>query len=234
MLSNFLRRFAIALATTATALSQTPPAKEKTDWPEHSMDRPRPPVVMPKYDGKPVPPPAGAEVLFDGRSLDSWKSGPEKAKWEVKRGAMVVVAGTGSLSCQIPLKGDGLLHIEWATPDEGEGDGQGRGNSGVFIEGFPEIQVLDSFKNDTYPDGQAAALYGKHPPLANASAKPGKWQSYDIVIRNGDTTLLSVTHNGVLVQDSVECGGRKESRLLSLQEHGNPIRFRNIWFKPGP
>ena len=197
------------------------------------MERPRPPVVKPKYNGKPVPPPEGAVVLFDGRSLDAWKSGNEPAKWEVKRGYMEVVGGSGDLSCQTPLKGDGTLHIEWATPSEAEGEGQGRGNSGIFLDGFPEIQVLDSFKNDTYPDGQAAALYGKRPPLANASDRPGKWQCYDIVIRRGEKARLTITHNGILVHDGVEFDTKMDSSMLRLQDHGNPIRFRNIWFKPG-
>ena len=230
---------AACLVTASLSFAQSPPAQE-TRWPRHSMERPRPPVVEPKYDGKPVAAPAGAVILFDGKSLDAWKSGGQAAKWRLADGFMEVVAGTGALKCQIPMKGDGHLHLEWATPSEVKGNGQGRGNSGVFIDGFPEVQVLDSFQNDTYPDGQAAALYGVQPPLANACRKPGEWQSYDIVIRRAEIkdgkvvrkARLSVTHNGVLVQDAVEIDTRVESSLLEFQDHGNPMRFRNIWFKP--
>jgi hypothetical protein len=230
---------ASSLAGTGVTFAQAPPAAEKS-WPVHSMERPRPPVVEPKYDGKPVAAPAGVTILFDGTSLSAWKNGDQAAKWRLAEGFMEVVPGTGAMKCQIPLKGDGHLHIEWATPAEVKGQGQGRGNSGVFLDGFPEVQVLDSYQNDTYPDGQAAALYGKQPPLANASRKPGEWQSYDIVIRRAvvkdgkvvEKARLSVTHNGVLVQDAVEIDNRNESSLLEFQDHGNPMRFRNIWFKP--
>ena len=232
---------AASFAGTGVTFSQAPPAAEKA-WPAHSMERPRPPVVEPKYDGKPVVAPAGATVLFDGNSLEAWKNGGQAAKWRLAEGFMEVVPGTGPLKCEVPLKGDGHLHIEWATPAVVKGEGQGRGNSGVFLDGFPEVQVLDSYQNDTYPDGQAAALYGKQPPLANASRKPGEWQSYDIVIRRAvvkdgkvvEKARLSVTHNGVLVQDAVGIGSRNESSQLEFQDHGNPMRFRNIWFKPAP
>jgi hypothetical protein len=232
--------FAACLAGSPALFAQAPPAKEEPKWPRHSMERPRPPVVEPKYDGKPVAAPAGAVILFDGTSLEAWKSRDQPAKWRLADGFMEVVAGTGPLKCQIPMKGDGHLHLEWATPSEVKGSGQGRGNSGVFIEGFPEVQVLDSYQNDTYPDGQAAALYGIQPPLANACRKPGEWQTYDIVIQRAKVedgkvvrkARLSVTHNGVLVQDAVEIDTKTESSLLEFQDHGNPMRFRNIWFKP--
>ena len=234
--------FAACLAGSPALFAQAPPAAAETKWPRHSMERPRPPVVEPKYDGKPVAAPAGAVILFDGTSLESWKSGGQPAKWRLADGFMEVVAGTGSLKCQVPMKGDGHLHLEWATPSEVKGSSQGRGNSGVFIDGFPEVQVLDSYQNDTYPDGQAAALYGIQPPLANACRKPGEWQSYDIVIQRAEVkdgkvvrkARLSVTHNGVLVQDAVEIDTPTETSLLEFQDHGNPMRFRNIWFKPAP
>lgn len=229
----------LGLAGSGIAFSQAPPAAEKT-WPRHSMERPRPPVVEPKYDGTPVAAPEGAVILFDGKSLDAWKSKDQPAKWRLADGFMEVVRGTGPLKCGIPMKGDGHLHLEWATPAEVKGEGQGRGNSGVFIEGFPEVQVLDSYQNDTYPDGQAAALYGRKPPQANACRKPGEWQSYDIIIRRAvikdgkvvEKARLSVTHNGVLVHDAIEIDTRAETSLLEFQDHGNPVRFRNIWFKP--
>jgi len=232
--------FTLLLLVSALPLTAQPPGETKT-WPRHSLERPRPPVVEPKFDGKPITAPAGATVLFDGTSLDAWKSGNDAAKWKINDespAALLVIPGTGTLRCNIPLKGDGHLHLEWATPAEVKGDSQGRGNSGVFLDGFPEVQVLDSWKNDTYPDGQAAALYGERPPDANASRPPGEWQAYDIVFSRpdpaSDKILLSVTHNGVLVHDKVELTCGKAERFLSLQDHGNPMRFRNIWFKPAP
>ncbi len=219
-------------------------------WPVHSMERPRPEGVPPQYDGRRVPVPKGAELLFDGKSLENWKSrklDPSKnsdaAGWTVvagEEGYFEVVPKTGPIQTRGVIVGDGHLHIEWATPSEVVGKGQGRGNSGVFIGGYPEVQVLDSFENDTYPDGQAAALYGMYPPRVNASRKPGEWQAYDIVIerakeRDGKVEhrqRISVWHNGVLVQDGVELDGKQQEGALELQDHGNPMRFRNIWFLP--
>ena len=216
-------------------------------FPVHSMERPRPEVVAPQYDGQPVPAPNGAVVLFDGKDLSRWthgkageNSGADEAKWKVENGYFEVVKGTGTMRTREPVKGDGLLHIEWATPAEVKGKSQGRGNSGVFLSGFPEIQVLDSFENDTYADGQAGALYGQYPPRVNASRKPGEWQSYDIQVErakveNGQVTRkarLTVRHNNVLIHDKVELDGRGAESILSLQDHGNPVRFRNIWFQP--
>jgi len=215
-------------------------------WPPHSMDRPRPAVVAPQYNGEPVPAPAGAIILFDGKDLAKWageKKGADKtdaAKWKVENGYAQVMPGSGTLRTREPIKGDVHLHIEWATPAEVKGNGQGRGNSGVFIGGFPEVQVLDSWENDTYPDGQAAALYGHNPPLVNASRKPGEWQSFDIIVErarveNGKVTRkarITVRHNNVLVQDKVEFDNQDKEGGLSFQDHGNPMRFRNIWVKP--
>lgn len=219
---------------------------------EHPLpgkDRPRPPVVSPEYEGLVVPAPNGALVLFDGSSLDGWKqdkpdpiTSSTAAQWKVEENYFEVVPKTGNLRTKEMLRGDGHLHLEWATPSEVKGRGQGRGNSGVFIGGFPEVQVLDSWENDTYPDGQAAALYGKHPPLVNASKRPGEWQSYDIVLERAQNEedgsarkqRITVWHNGVLVQDHVELDGRQKEGTLSLQDHGNPVRFRNIWFHPYP
>ena len=158
--------------------------------------------------------------------------------------------------------GDVQLHVEWATPVPASGHGQGRGNSGVFLMGLYEVQVLDSYENDTYADGQAAAIYGQYPPLVNACLPPGEWQSYDVVFRrprfHEDGTVakparITVFHNGILVQDDVELWGptawlqhrpyeRHPDKLpISLQDHGNPVRYRNIWLRelrepeePGP
>lgn len=232
------------------AMGMTGPANAQ-EWEVHSMDRPRPPVVDPGPAGPPAPVPSDAVVLFDGTDLREWRGGEGPAGWRVEGGYVEVVGGSGSISTRRAF-GDIQLHVEWAAPAQIEGDGQGRGNSGVFLMGLYEIQVLDSYRNDTYPDGQAAALYGQEPPLVNASRPPGEWQTYDIVFRRprfaDDGSLVeparaTVFHNGVLVHNNVAFHGRTvhrqratyaphEERLpLTLQDHGNPVRFRNIWVR---
>ena len=209
-----------------------------------------PKVVEPRYDGTPVPPPAGAVILFDGANAEKWKQVPkpktpaaatgDAVRWKIENGYLEVVPKTGEICTREPLITSGLLHIEWATPAEVKGNGQGRGNSGVFIEGFPELQVLDSFNNKTYFDGQAAALYKQRPPLVNACRGPGLWQSYDIhiqraTVENSKTVkpaILTVYHNNVLVQDKFEFSSPVQKGTLKFQDHNNPVRFRNIWFKP--
>jgi hypothetical protein len=159
------------------------------------------------------------------------------------------VGKSGSIRTREKFRGDYHLHLEWATPAAVSGNGQGRGNSGVFIGGFPEIQVLDSYQNDTYPDGQAAAMYGQYPPLVNAARAPGQWQAYDIIFSAprfaGDGKLekpaiVTVLHNGVVVHHATPFWGptRHKSGLpykpemakgpLVLQDHGNPVRYLNI------
>jgi len=202
-----------------------------------------------------VPPPSDAIVLFDGTSLANWRSadsthGP--AKWKVADGYMEVVAGTGSIETARGF-GDAQLHIEWRAPTPAKGEGQERGNSGVFLMGRYEVQVLDSYQNVTYPDGQASAIYGQYPPLVNASRPPGEWQTYDIVFHaprfGADGALVSparmtVLHNNVLVHDNVILTGptghhvrppyavHPDELPISLQDHGNPVRYRNIWIRP--
>jgi hypothetical protein len=200
----------------------------------------------------PGPPPSDAMILFDGEDLSQWKNtkdgGP--AKWEVKEG-VAIVNGTGNIVTKHAF-GDCQLHVEWAAPAEVKGQGQGRGNSGIYLQGRYEIQVLDSYDNKTYFDGQAAAVYKQHAPLVNACRKPGEWQTYDIIYhaprfdsagnvsRPGTVTVL---HNGVLVQDNAEIKGdtgpagapkyrtHAAKEPLVLQDHGNPVRFRNIWIR---
>jgi 3-keto-disaccharide hydrolase len=210
-----------------------------------------PPVIAPgKTDHDP---PSDAVVLFDGKDLSRWHSreGGE-AKWLVKDGYAEVVAKAGPIVTRDEF-GDCQLHIEWASPAEVKGEGQGRGNSGVFLMDRYEVQVLDSFENKTYAHGQAAAIYKQYPPLVNASRKPGEWQSYDIVFhaprfnedgRVIDRARMTVFHNGVLVQNGVELLGDTPHMRpavyiahgpkgpLSLQDHGNPVRYRNIWIRP--
>jgi hypothetical protein len=241
----------IALVSCASFQS----AAQKADlekWAIHDLGRPLPPVIDPGPAGQPVAAPSDAVVLFDGKDLSSWedgKGGP--ANWKVEGGCMEVVAKTGSIRTKKGF-GDCQLHIEWATPSAVSGEGQERGNSGVFLMDIYEVQVLDSYDNRTYADGQAAAIYGQYPPLVNASRKPGEWQTYDIVFHRprfgADGKLaaparMTVFHNGVLVQDNAVLTGptahkarppykaHADKLSLSLQDHGNPVRYRNIWLR---
>jgi hypothetical protein len=231
-------------------------AAQKADlqkWAIHDLTRPLPPVVDPGPAGPPAAAPSDAVVLFDGRDLSKWldaKDGP--ARWKVEGGYLEVVAKTGSIRTKQGF-GDCQLHIEWAVPAVPVGESQERGNSGVFLMDIYEVQVLDCYNNKTYADGSAASLYGQYPPLVNACRKPGEWQTYDIVFRrprfDASGTVVSparftVLHNGVLVQDNVELTGPTAHKArppykahadklpLSLQDHGNPVRFRNIWLRP--
>lgn len=223
-------------------------------WKIHDVDRPQPPIVDP---GKPIAkqptsPPSDAVVLFDGKDLSKWISGDgAAARWKVGNGYMEVVKGGGGISSRQGF-GDCQLHVEWRTPIPITGEGQERGNSGVFLMGIYELQVLDSYQNKTYPDGQAAAVYGQYPPLVNASRPPGQWQTYDIVFHrprfDSSGTLLqparmTALHNGVLVQDNVVLTGptahkerppytqHADKLPVSLQDHGDPVRYRNIWVR---
>ena len=191
-------------------------------------------------------------VLFDGHDLAQWMQlDSSSAKWIVRNGYIEVAAKSGDIMTRLGF-GDVQLHMEWATPAAVHGNGQERGNSGVFLMSRYEIQVLDSWKNNTYADGQAGATFGQLPPLVNASRGPGQWQSYDMVFRrprfNADGTLarpaqVTVLHNGVVVQDHTELLGpttymrrtpyvAHADRLpLMLQDHGEPVRYRNIWVR---
>ena len=257
--------FGAAIATSSAAEpSATPvapkPAQQKQEplapggkWKAHDMSRPRPRVITPptfSTQDAAGQPPSDAIVLFDGKDLSKWKqegrkensgSADDKALWKVENGYMEIVPRGGSIRTREKIKGDSQWHIEWATPSEVKGNSQGRGNSGVFIGGFPEVQVLDSYQNDTYPDGQAAGLYGHYPPMVNASRKPGEWQAYDIIVERqrkdeqGNVikkARLTVIHNGVVVQWGREFDTGAQESDLSLQDHGNPVRYRNIWARP--
>jgi hypothetical protein len=220
-------------------------------WRVHDADRPRPPVVEPGPAGAPVPPPQDATVLFDGSNLDAWTGRGDKAQWLVADGAMQV-NGTGDIQTRGEF-GDCQLHVEWCAPTPAKGDSQGRGNSGVFLFGRYEVQVLDSWQNPTYADGQAASLYGQKPPLVNACRKPGEWQTYDIFFRaprfaaDGSVTAparVTVVHNGLVVQLDEAMIGASTHRAVGtyaphgdkgpirLQDHGDPVRFRNLWIRP--
>ena len=223
-----------------------------SQWPQHSMDRPRPPVVQPAPQAGQAPPPSDAIVLFDGKDLAQWQAEDgSAAKWVVRDGFVEVKPGTGMLVSRRGF-GDAQLHIEWATPTPPKGEGQERGNSGIFLMGIYELQVLDSYKNDTYADGQAGAIYGQSPPLVNATRPPGQWQTYDVVFHRphfkADSSVerparMTVFLNGVLIQDNFELSGptahqrrppysaHADKLPLKLQDHGNPVRYRNIWIR---
>jgi hypothetical protein len=204
-----------------------------------------PPVVTPGVYGNPDKvgkAPSDAIVLFDGTNFNLWEStkGGE-VKWKLIDGAMEVVRGTGTIQTKKKL-GYGQYHVEWRTPDEVKGSGQGRGNSGFFPLGGPEVQVLDSYKNSTYSHGQAGSIYNRYPPLVNACRAPGVWQTYDVIVHSPvqdkggkyiRKSAYTVLHNGVLIQDNMEVGGSKgKTDNLRLQDHGNPVRYRNIWHRP--
>lgn len=231
------------------AIAQLP-----TTWRAHDWERPVPRVVDPGAGGLPVPPPSDAIVLFDGSDLDAWRGadGGEPTWKLTDDGVLESVANAGYLYTRQAF-GDCQLHIEWASPTVPEGKSQGRGNSGVFLMGKYEVQVLDTYKNRTYADGGAGAIYGQYPPLVNASRPPGEWQSYDIIFRRPrfgadgkllEKASLTVLHNGVLVQDHTrpfgpttwlyysEYEAHPDRLPLGLQDHGNPVRFRNIWIRP--
>lgn len=228
-------------------------AQSVNDWPVHSVERPVPPVIVPGPASASVPPPSDATVLFGGRDLSQWRSDKgAQAGWKVSNGYFEVVPGAGGIRTARSF-GDSQLHIEWAAPSSPTGEGQGRGNSGVFFgDGRYEVQVLDSYQNPTYADGQAAALYGQYPPLVNASRRPGEWQTYDIIFRGPHfdqqgkllrPVRVTVLHNGVLVQDNATLVGptayqarppyeaHPERLPISLQDHGDPVRFRNVWIR---
>jgi hypothetical protein len=237
-------------------------AQEEPKWKAHDPARPRPPIVTPAPSNAWQAPPSDAIVLFDGTDLSRWcdeEGGP--ATWTIQDGAMVPGEKSGDIFTVQPF-GDVQLHVEWASPTPPSGKSQGRGNSGVFLMGLYEIQILDSFENESYADGQAAALYGQYPPLVNACRPAGEWQRFDLVFRRPrfmpDGTLvrparMTAFHNGILVQDAAEFRGptmwlqylpytpHPDKLPISLQDHGNPVRFRNIWLRelreheePGP
>jgi hypothetical protein len=246
----------VSLALVICAGAASAVAQPVTDWPVHSTSRPQPAVVEPgPFVERPAP--AGAVVLFDGRSLAEWRASDDStrpARWKVENGYFEVVPGTGGIASARGF-GDVELHIEWATPATPRGDGQNRGNSGVFLMSQYEVQVLDSWRNTTYPDGQAAAIYGQFPPRVNASRPPGEWQSYDIVFRAPrfdargglvSPARMTVRHNGVVVHDDVTLTGPSAHQArppyaahpdrlpISLQDHGAPVRFRNVWLRELP
>jgi len=265
---------AVALSSLAVAQppSPAPPAAENHDlgfkdtpmlpglpWHVHDPDRPHPPVVTPAPASTPLAAPSDAIVLFDGTNLSEWQSRPSSItragqagdpEWKLDGGVVEVVPRTGDLETKKSF-GDVQLHIEWSAPNPPTGNSQNRGNSGVLLMGRYEIQVLDPWQNPTYADGQAAAIYGQWPPLANPGRRPGEWNSYDIIFEaphlDGDKVLrpayATVFFNGVLVQNHQEIMGPMVYRAVAhytaqpaeaplvLQNHNSRVRFRNIWIR---
>lgn len=240
----FLVAFGAALTVSAQQVVRNGDPKLTEQW------TPEPRVVAPGKTAADAP--ADAIVLFNGTDASAFASKDgSPVKWKIADGALTVVGGTGEIHTKQGF-GDCQLHIEWRTPAEVKGDGQGRGNSGIFLMGRYELQVLDSYNNRTYANGQAASIYKQIPPLVNASRGPGEWQTYDIIFiaprfyPDGSVksqAQITVLHNGVLVQfnshllggtqyigvGNYEAHGPEEP--IVLQDHGNPVSFRNIWIR---
>ena len=248
----------------ASAWAQEPAQKDHTlgydntpylpggKWRVHDVSRPRPQVVTPGKEDR--LPPSDAIVLFDGKDLSHWttnvKGQATEPKWKVEDGHMEVVETAGGITTKESF-GDIQLHVEWASPAKVEGTSQNRGNSGILLMGLYEVQVLDSFENPTYADGQAAAIYGQTPPMVNASRKPGEWQAYEIFFEAPrfegaklvKPAYVTVMQNGVLVQNHRELIGRTPHAQLGLyvahaaelplelQNHHTKVQYRNIWVR---
>lgn len=229
-------------------------------WHVHDGLRPQPPVVQPGVTGTPQAPgqpPSDATVLFDGKDASQWRTSDGKpVGWLVRDGSLVVpppkTPGGGMIYSRAEF-GDAQIHLEFRTPTPATGSSQGRGNSGLLIMGRYEVQILDCFENPTYADGTIGAVYGQTPPLANASRPPGEWQTLDVAFTaprfNDDKTVatpayLTVLVNGILVQNHTASLGpvqyrkvatyehHKDREALALQDHNNPVEFRNIWVRP--
>ncbi|HEX6588012.1 MAG TPA: DUF1080 domain-containing protein [Longimicrobiales bacterium] len=244
---------ALAAVTPRDAEAQRSRRQTVGDWPQHSTERQRPAVVDPGPYVGPAPAPSDAIILFDGGDLSAWSADRGgDAGWRIVGDAMEVVPGTGGISTRQSF-GDVQLHVEFMSPDPSTvGEGQNRGNSGVFLMGRYEVQVLDSYRADTYPDGQAGALYGQFPPLVNPARAPGEWNVYDIVFRAprfladgalDEPARFTVFMNGVLIHDDQPLVGPTShgrrapyeahaARLpIGLQDHEHAVRFRNIWVR---
>jgi hypothetical protein len=249
---------AIIVTATGMIAQQSPvgyddtPMQPNGKWRIHDGRRPQPRVVNPgPAPAAPLPVPADATVLIGtSDDLSAWQMADgSPATWIIKNG--VVSTGKGRIETKAQFT-DFQLHVEFATPSEVKGNSQDRGNSGVFLLGKFEIQVLDSYQNRTYPDGQASAMYGQYPPLVNTSRPPGEWQTYDIVFTAphfkagtlDKPATVTVLHNGVVVHHATAFWGPTTHKQIlpyttdcaagpiALQDHGNPVRYRNVWIRP--
>ena len=232
---------------------QDTPLQPGGQWHVHDPARPQPPVVTPGTFSQGATPPSDAFALFDGKDLLQWTDrNGNPAPWKLEEGVMIATKSDIQTKMEF---GDVQLHLEFREPVPARGDGQGRGNSGVFLMGRYEVQVLDCHENKTYADGTTGAVYGQHPPLANACRPPGEWQTYDILFSvphfgtNGEVATpayVTVLHNGVVVQHHQAVRGAtnwkssrpihapRRNRPLALQFHNNPVAFRNVWARPIP
>lgn len=242
--------FLSVTSASAQYLWQEPEGNKEMDPEDTEFYEPIPEKVTPGARDSEAP--SDAIVLFDGADLDQWESAEGgQAPWKIEEGHFSVVPGTGDIQTKEAFE-DAQLHIEWRAPNPPERNGQNRGNSGIFLQSEYEVQVLDSYGNETYVNGQAGSLYKDLIPLVNASKKPGEWQSYDIiyhapVFRKSGTVkspaTFTVIHNGVLIQDHAAIQGKtlyigrhyyeKHGALpLKLQDHGQAVSYRNIWIRP--
>jgi hypothetical protein len=263
---NTLKTSVLALGTVAATLhAQSPDSKPLgyqdtpiipgTKWHVHDGERPQPRIITPGENSTQTTPgtaPSDAIVLFNGKDLSMWKNHSDgQPAWKVENGHIEIAPKRGSLSTAGEYGPDIQLHIEWSAPQPASGNGQGRGNSGVLFFGKYEVQVLDSYENKTYPDGQAASLYGFMPPLVNATRPPGAWNIYDIIFNGArfendklvSPTIITVLHNGVVAQNHIAVPGptshkglptykpHPEKGPIVLQDHGNPVQYRNIWLR---
>lgn len=244
-----MKKFYFVVA--ALLLSSVVSAQERKGDPTLTeIWNPEPKVVAPGKTSQDAP--ADAIVLFNGKDFSAWTGkGGKQVEWTIADGAMTVKGGTGEIISKQGF-GDCQLHIEWRTPSVVKGSGQGRGNSGIFLMGEYELQVLDSYNNKTYSNGQAGSIYKQLVPLVNASKAPGEWQTYDIIFtaprfaadgRLQSQARITVIHNGVLIQNNQAIWGGTEfigiaeykphsmKESLVLQDHGDAVSFRNIWIR---
>jgi hypothetical protein len=252
------QRSMCGMAMIVMGLAPTASAQGQIGYEVHDGRRPQPTVITPgtfSTQDQPGKPPSDAIVLFDGKDLSNWESvkGGD-APWKVVDGDIENVPGSGDIQTRQQF-GDVQLHVEWLEPQGTNGRSQERGNSGVFLQGLYEMQVLDNYKSETYPDGMAGAIYGQYPPLVNASRPQGEWQIYDIIfhaakLQDGKVTRparMTAFFNGVLVQDDTDLIGPTSYHILAtypaslpdqgplqLQDHSGPIRYRNIWVRALP
>ncbi len=240
-MKNIISLFVVLLMT-QLLIAQTTDPKDTEVW------EPEPRIVTP---GKMNAAPSDAIVIFDGNNLDAFTDlSGNPASWTIEDGVMTVKPGTGDIQTR-QYFGDIQLHMEWRSPKVIESEGQGRGNSGVFLQSRYEVQILDSYKNRTYSNGQAGAVYKQYMPLVNASVAPGAWEVYDIIFRaprfNKDgiktsSAYITVIHNGIVIQNHVEVLGTTEyigmpknkahgKAPIKLQDHSNLVSYRNIWVR---